>query len=401
MYEQFRKKQSKTDLLTQTYVWVSISPFLAGSVGSVSVLMAGGLKHWLLASALLGLSVILAAFAGRQCRVDRNECKACQAGLTDQDLTSNLHWSELPTLCTNILPVWSGQIEIARTHTEESVTALTLQFAELSRRIEAATDTSHGTERSELVDLLANSQSDLSAIVELLRAALDEKEKLLKAIGELSGLTGELKKMAESVGVIAGQTNLLALNAAIEAARAGEAGRGFAVVADEVRALSALSGETGKRIGETVITVNNAISSTLAMSRQFAERDSAMLDQSEGMIDSILTRFRTVTDDLAGSADTLRHESEVVGSQIGEVLIALQFQDRVSQIMTQVRQDMRKLEHELRVREGEGQTEKDIEPIDVDSWLSEFASTYTTPEQHAIHGGKQISRSTDTDITFF
>ena len=309
----------------------------------------------------------------------------------------------LEPVCRGVLPVWAGQIEVARCHTEEAITALAARFGDISQRVErAVSNTQESAADGGLVDLLGTSQHELDAIVASLRAALATKETLLHEVMQLSALTEQLRTMAQDVGNIAKQTNLVALNAAIEAARAGEVGRGFAVVADEIRKLSSLSGETGKRIGETVDTVNAAIASTLAVSRQYAEQDEATVSNSGQVIEQVIERFRGATTTLLDSSRGLREESQAVGQEIAQVLVGLQFQDRVSQVLGLVRDDLEKLRQKLAQAQQDSAAGRTPAPLDADAWLDQLARTYTMPELHNVHRGNAHSAaSNESEITFF
>jgi methyl-accepting chemotaxis protein len=305
-------------------------------------------------------------------------------------------------ICIEVLPVWAQQIEAARSHTEDAITQLTQRFAELAGRIHLSVEGSQDGSGQELVALLSSSQRELNGIVTGLREALSSKEVLQREITLLSDFTGQLQAMAKDVADVAKQTNLLALNAAIEAARAGEAGRGFAVVADEVRKLSTLSGNTGQKISETVETVNSAILRTLEASEQYARQDAQTLATSGEVIEHVITQFNASASSLVQQSNNLREQSEAVGAEIADVLVALQFQDRVSQMLSHIRNDLNKLEQQLIVRRDQAANGHAVAPIDTKAWLNDLAKTYTMAEQLAVHHGKSPAASTaPSDITFF
>jgi len=308
----------------------------------------------------------------------------------------------LAGLCQRVLPVWSGQVDMVREQTETSINELACRFSDLSERVRLAVARARENGGVDMVSLLAESEAELNSIVTDLQSALANKEVLLEQVRQLSGMTGKLELMARDVGEIAKQTNLLALNAAIEAARAGEVGRGFAVVADEVRKLSSLSGETGAKIAETVSVVNRTISETLSTSERYAEHEKALIDTAGQHIGGVVSRFRAATNNLIESSGALTQEGEHIGHEIAEVLVSLQFQDRVGQVLDHVRGDQHRLVDRLQAADDDVAAGRPAGELDSNAWLDEMASHFTTPEQHLLHGGHGQSSGSKTDeITFF
>jgi methyl-accepting chemotaxis protein len=384
---------------------------LLGTIGAIGILLFGGLT--LSSAALVFVLAATSVGAGIWTTTRIRHQIATAVAKARADLMPNLCPNKarciggLDKLCLGVLPVWSGQIEMARTHTEEAAISLANRFADISQRLAAAVAGSHGTsadgkDGDMLVGLLNDARTELDAIVTSLRTALSAKEGLLHEVTMLSSHTEALQRMAKDVADIASQTNLLALNAAIEAARAGEVGRGFAVVADEVRKLSNLSGETGKKISETIGTVSHAIAATLQASRQFAKQDEALVNNSSEVIGRFISRFDQTANQLAEGSANLRQEGLVISNEVSEVLVALQFQDRVSQVLNHVTNDLNKLRNNIIDSDRQSENGAPATPVDAVQWLEELSETYTVPEQHIVHSGKQPTGSaSSSEITFF
>ncbi|WP_416146619.1 methyl-accepting chemotaxis protein [Pseudomonas viridiflava] len=303
------------------------------------------------------------------------------------------------------MPIWAKQVESSRQQTETAIVELTSRFTGISERLQETVQASQqaageldGQNADGALKVLAQSDSELSQVIDSLKATQASRDETLTQVRSLTAYTGELRTMATDVAAIAAQTNLLALNAAIEAARAGEAGRGFAVVADAVRSLSSKSSETGQQMSAKVDIINNAITQLVQAASSGADQDSHSVAESEQSIQHVLQRFQSITGRLAESADLLKQESYGIRDEMTEVLVSLQFQDRVSQILTHVRDNIDSLHTHL---QQSSQSPDEAVAINAREWLARMESTYATDEQRRTHRGESAAQQNSQEITFF
>ncbi|MGJ3521882.1 methyl-accepting chemotaxis protein [Nitratidesulfovibrio sp. D1] len=161
--------------------------------------------------------------------------------------------------------------------------------AEVGRRAALAVDMAGSTMR-----VAEDGRDVVRASMEVMHRVLGQVERLQENVTELGREAESIGQIMGVISDIADQTNLLALNAAIEAARAGEAGRGFAVVADEVRKLAektmSATGQVGERIRAIQRATRGFVDSTASVAGAVRESD-ALATRSGGALDDILARI--------------------------------------------------------------------------------------------------------------
>lgn len=165
---------------------------------------------------------------------------------------------------------------------------------------------------------------------------VDNSKLGMELVGKMDDIgknVGNILKILNEIEAIAKQTNLLALNAAIEAARAGEAGRGFAVVADEVRNLSIRSNQFSMEIRSQMTIVTEAVQDAEDTINSISSKDMTFALQSKQNVDSMISTIEDVNATIVATVNELSVTAGTVERHVHTAVTSLQFQDMAHQLV--------------------------------------------------------------------
>lgn len=186
----------------------------------------------------------------------------------------------------------------------EQLTASVGQVADLSRAAETLSEKGLAL-AVEGEKITRDASGEMSRIA----SSISASSELIRSLNERSNQIGGIVQVIKE---IADQTNLLALNAAIEAARAGEQGRGFAVVADEVRKLAERTTNSTSEIGHLIETIHNEVSKavlSMAETSDQAEKGVSLVSHAQGALSKIGDSARETAERIRDIANAMREQN--------------------------------------------------------------------------------------------
>lgn len=301
----------------------------ASVVFAAVVLLAG----WLLAGSFNGSAGREASPLNDSTRVDRMVVDQTSAAIVRVSREVSLQVSEI-----------RGEVDRSQVIFTEAIGKLITSFQHLNSQVQRqqqlgmeviAPDTNG--EGGGGFHAFAKKTSDtlrqfVDSVIENSRLAMsvvEMSDRISSQMREVRGVLGEIEGIAK-------QTNLLALNAAIEAARAGEAGRGFAVVADEVRDLSGRTNHFSQQIRGSLSKMQVTIEATETAINKMAGQDMSFALTSKGDVEQAMIGIEGVNLRNGQTMAELNLIAEQVEVSINQAIVSLQFQDMVTQLLGHV-----------------------------------------------------------------
>ncbi len=281
-------------------------------------------------------------------------------GIIQKVADASSHINDASSEINNVVQTSSKQMHAQASETEQVATAInemSLTAQEIAASATQAADEATNAQTSALKgnDIVINTINSIASLAE----QLQEAEKVMDALGNETENIGSVLGV---IGSIAEQTNLLALNAAIEAARAGEQGRGFAVVADEVRTLASRTQSSTQEIHEMitrlqqqsatavkVMTVSRELSDSTSHQAEEAGESLTAIKDSIGVITEMNHQIATASEEQTSVIEEINKNITRIADAVSEMSHGMEATSQNSNRLHSMGQELNSLVQQFRI----------------------------------------------------
>lgn len=281
----------------------------------------------------------------------------------------------------------SEQLRQTSTQIENSVVEVCNSFQGIAQRAQETVarttgflghNGKQGADARSFESLIENCSTTLVKILSVTEEAGDVSRRAIERIQQMDKASQQISAAILQLEQIAGGNKILALNARIEAARAGSHGAGFAVVAMEVISQTEKSQQVNAQVNDLIDNLRALAESTLDDLQRMTDKDQKRVEQCRREVDESLVDLQGAHGDMKRMLTSMTEDGALLASDIGAAVRGLQFQDRTNQRIAHVVEDLETLRGRLESRFG------DVPPELVAP--DEGFSSYTMREERVVAG---------------